>query len=156
MVSLYFLQHGIRFDQVFGWESTLLEPIDFWNRVPQLLVPVFHFFNTYVSANVKDAHSVLRVIKQVALEEDFVAFKLDIDTPEVEIPIVQQIVADESLHRLVDEFFFELHFRCEIMMYCGWRDQMPVEYNGLRLNRPHAMELFSTLRQKGIRAHVWP
>lgn len=150
------MQNGIRFDDIFGWEATLLEPTNFWTRVPKLLIPYYHFLNTYISAQVDDAQSVLRVIKQATVEEDFVSLKLDIDTPEVEIPIVQQLVADEALHRLVDEFFFELHFRCEIMMYCGWRDQMPVEFNGLRLDRPHAMELFSTLRKKGIRAHVWP
>ncbi len=135
---------------------TLLEPNNFWTRVPKVLIPYYHFFNTPISAQKDDAQSVMRIIKQIASEEDFVSLKLDVDTPEVEIPIVQQLVADEALHRVVDEFFFELHFRCEIMMYCGWRDQMPKEHNGLTLDRPHALQLFRTLRQKGIRAHVWP
>eukprot|EP01032_Pedospumella_encystans_P013491 gene13491-15528_t len=151
-----YLQNNIRFDAIYGWEMTLLEPNNFWTRVPKFLMPYYHFFNTPISAQTDDAQSVMRIIKQIASEEDFVSLKLDVDTPEVEIPIVQDLVADEALHRLVDEFFFELHFRCEIMMYCGWRDKMPVEHNGLKLDRPHALQLFTTLRQKGIRAHVWP
>ncbi len=67
-----------------------------------------------------------------------------------------QLAHDDSLSQLVDEFFFELHFRCEIMMYCGWDDKMPEVYHGLKLDRPHTLELFQIMRKKGIRAHFWP
>jgi hypothetical protein len=153
---LLLMQQGIRFDKIYGWEVTLLEPADFWSRVPAQILPDFHFYNTRVSENVEDSNSILRIIKQVARPEDFVSWKLDIDTPEVEIPIVLQLASDAAFSSLVDEFFFELHFRCEILMYCGWKNLMPEEYLGLRLDRPHAMDLFAALRRKGIRAHVWP
>ena len=150
------MQNGIRFDEIFGWEATLLEPQDFWKRVPNRVKPVYHFFNAPITAGPDDDLSPTRFIKEVATEDDFVSFKLDVDTPVVEIPQAMAILNDPQISKLVDEFFFELHFRCEIMMHCGWRDEMPVEFDGLRLDRPHAMELFSTLRKKGIRAHVWP
>ena len=112
-----------------------------------------------IKANISDKDSPLRVIKEIAQPEDFVSFKLDIDCPEVEIPIVLQLLNDTTLIELVDEFFFELHFRCEVMMRCGWGTDsiaIPYEMLGLQLDRSHALELFSGLRQKGIRAHIWP
>lgn len=84
------------------------------------------------------------------------SFKLDIDTPSIEVPIALEILSDTELHHLIDEFFFELHFRCEIMMYCGWKTKMPVEYMGLKLDRLHALNFFQQLRKVGIRAHFWP
>ena len=36
--------------------------------------------------------------------------KVDIDTPEVEVPIVRQLLIDSELGGLVDELFFEYHF----------------------------------------------
>ena len=43
---------------------------------------------------------------------DFVSFKLDIDHPDTEMPVALSLLQDEKLISLVDEFFFELHFRC--------------------------------------------
>ena len=124
--------------------------------MPARIKPLYHFFNAPVSAGENDEISPLRFIKEIATEQDFVSFKLDIDTSEVEIPMAMRLVRNPALARLVDEFFFELHFRCEILMYCGWGDRMPNSYDGLELDRVHAMELFREMRHLGIRAHVWP
>ena len=45
------------------------------------------------------------------LSDDFVSFKLDIDHPDTEIPIALSLLQDPNLAAMVDEFFFELHFR---------------------------------------------
>lgn len=84
------------------------------------------------------------------------SFKLDVDTPEVEIPIVLEMLNNTEMHSLIDEFFFELHFRCEVMMSCGWFHDIPESFHGLRLDRPSALKLFRDLRKFGIRAHIWP
>ena len=42
---------------------------------------------------------------------DFVSFKLDIDHPDTEMPVALGMLSDPTLAALVDEFFFELHFR---------------------------------------------
>ena len=84
------------------------------------------------------------------------SFKLDVDTPSVEIPIALEILNDPEIHPLIDEFFFELHFRCEVLMDCGWGRKIPEEWDGLKLDRPSALKLFRDLRMKGIRAHFWP
>jgi hypothetical protein len=150
------LQLGFVLDHIFGWEYTLLEPKDFWTHVPLRYVGLYHFFNAPISADSSSHHSPTRLIQQLATPEDFVSFKLDVDTPEIEIPIALEILRNSSVYRLVDEFFFELHFRCEIMMYCGWEDKMPIASHGLVLDRPSALKLFRDLRQVGVRAHFWP
>ena len=149
-------QRGIMFDQLYGWEYTLLEPNKFWQCVPYAVKPIYHFFNVPITSNVHDPHSPLRHIQSIAREEDFVSFKLDVDTSSVEIPLVLQLVASSELLKLVDEFFFELHFRCEIMKKCGWGDSMPESVDWLKLDRVNTLSLFADMRRKGVRAHIWP
>lgn len=151
-----YLQRSIAFDRIFGWEYTLLEPGPFWEQVPSAVAPKYSFFNTKMSADPLHAQSPLRFIKQLATEEDFVAFKLDIDTPDVEIPTILQMLQDPELHSLVDEFFFEFHFRCEIMMICGWGREISTQSHGLKMERAEVMKTFQTLRKAGVRAHFWP
>ena len=153
---IYTTQRKIAFDQNYGYEYTLLEPEDFWRRVPPRVIPTYHFFNAPVPANTTDPLSPLKIIRDVATVDDFVSFKLDIDTPSVEIPLALELLRNPHVSKLVDEFFFELHFRCEIMKRCGWKDKMPEEYMGLQLDRLHAMLYFQELRKLGIRAHIWP
>ena len=80
------------FDQDYGYEYTLLEPQDFWKRVPNRVKPFYHFFNAPISAGENDDMSPLRFIKEIATEDDFVSFKLDVDTPVVEIPQAMAIL----------------------------------------------------------------
>lgn len=104
-------------------------------------------------------HSPLRFIKELAVKDDFVAFKLDIDNAAVEIPLAMNILHDPSLSNLIDEFFFELHFWCEIMETHGWGNMgtFRLDYgDGFYLDRYHSMLVFKRLREAGIRAHVWP
>ena len=148
---------NISFDQIFGWEMTLLQPDAFWEKVPAPIRSRYHFFNAPVSSNISHGNSVLRMILETSLPHDYVAFKLDIDTPHVEIPIALDILTNPEVRNLVDEFFFEFHFRCDIMMYCGWSDNIPMTQYGLNLSsRYDAMDLFRRYRRKGIRSHFWP
>ena len=91
-----------------------------------------------------------------ATPQDFVSFKLDIDHPNIEMPIALNILSDPSISSLIDEFFFELHFRCEVMSSCGWGKYVPKTQNGFTLDRAHSLKLFRDLRELGIRAHIWP
>jgi hypothetical protein len=90
---------------------TLLEPTDYWRRVPPNWKPYWHFYNVPIAADSSHPDSPIRFIKQLANPQDFVAFKLDIDNPEMEMPIALALLSDDSFSSLVDEFFFELHFR---------------------------------------------
>jgi hypothetical protein len=149
-------QNNVSFDQVYGWEYTLLEPNNFWSRVPEKWKPFWHFYNVPIAESQVKPNSAVTFIKNLALPGDFVSFKLDIDTPEVEVPIALDILNDPGITSLIDEFFFELHFRCDFLMNCGWGSKMPEVYMGLKLDRPRVLEFFGDLRRKGIRAHFWP
>ena len=89
------------------------------------------------------------IIKQLN-EDDFVVLKLDIDTPNVEIPLVKQLLEDKEgiYHRLIDQFYFEHHVRLAEMK--GWWGGKMEEYV------KDTLDLFYNLRQKGIPAHFWP
>ena len=151
------LQMGIVFDRLYGWEMLPFDPAEFWSMVPPRWLTDYSFFNSPVEHAPGSRMNPLHMMRALGVEEsDFVSFKLDIDTPQVEIPLVLQLNGSTELAQLVDEFFFELHFRCEFMRYCGWRYKMPEVFDGLRLDRPSALKLFSDLRHKGIRAHIWP
>ena len=147
------------FDRVIAFEKNLLEPRNFWNRVPLKWQPFWSFYNIPINiSHFSDGSSPspLYYIKRLAVQDDFVAFKLDIDYPEIEIRLAQEIAANlDGITSLIDEFFVEIHFRCEIMTQCGWRQDME-DVNGFSLDRLPVMLFFQELRHKGIRSHYWP
>ena len=53
--------------------------------------------------------------KFIFMSGDFISFKLDIDHPDTEIPIALALLDDSHLPSLINEFFFELHFRSGIL-----------------------------------------
>ena len=151
-----YMKKKFKFDKVYGWEKSLLEPTSFWNGVPDEIKKIYSFFNIPITSGVDDSNGPLRFIKENAKEEDFVAFKLDVDSPEVENPTALRILNDKSVSNLIDEFFFEFHFRCELMMGCGWEHKIPVDINSLKLSRWQIMNYFKKLRVAGVRSHIWP
>eukprot|EP00981_Chlorochromonas_danica_P004243 scaffold857_cov152-Ochromonas_danica.AAC.26 len=150
-------QKGIVFDEIFGWEYQVLYPPTFWHEVPPKLAPTYHFYNVPIQAEKDTPHSVTRFIQQIARKEDFVSFKLDIDTASVEVPIALRILREKGLLDLIDEYFFELHFNCEFLAHDGgaWGAPPPPEIDGLRMDRLGALTYFQELRKNGLRAHIW-
>lgn len=152
-----YAQQNIAFDHMYGWEMTLLEPEDYWKKIPPPITPLYSFYNHPVSLNEQDAQSLIGHVKFIANKADFVSVKLDIDTSSIELPIAVQVLKDTSLHELIDEFFFEFHFRCQIMMFCGWGQGVVGNMEGMDLNnRSVILNFFQELRFKGIRSHIWP
>lgn len=150
-------QRGVAFDAVHCWEKTLLDPVDYWSKVPVNWRPYWHFYNVPISADPADPSSLVRHITQTAAPSDFVSLKLDVDHPETEMRLALTLLQDDSFAQLVDEFFFELHFRCEVMTSCGWGKRVPESISGFRLDRPSVLQYFIDLRSKRhIRAHIWP
>ena len=160
-----YAQMGISFNDVYGWEKTLLHPEEYWSKVPEKWKGHWHFYNVPITSNSSSraVDSPLGMLKQMSHPQDFVAFKLDIDWPLTEMPIAASLLRNPEDNVLVDEFFFELHFRCEVMMSvngagngCGWGQNIPSEREGIILDRPHVLSYFRDLRETGIRAHFWP
>jgi len=148
-------QVGVVFDHAYSYEYTLLEPEDYWSRVPMKYKSRFSFFNVPASADPNSENNPLRLIKTTAKPKDFVSFKLDIDTPAIENPMAYDILSNPTWANLIDEFFFELHFDCEIMNLCAWVQKGKRTMNGEHLYRHQALQFFLHLRQQGIRAHIW-
>jgi hypothetical protein len=147
-------QNKMYMDHLYGWEVTLLEPVDFWDGIPEEISQSYHFYNIPITSNITSKDNPLRIIKDIATKDDFVSFKLDIDAPAVEIPIALSILANPDIAELIDEFFFELHFNCPMLKGC-W-GSVPESVAGLKLDRVNAMQLFQKIRHMGIRAHFWP
>jgi hypothetical protein len=149
-----YLQRNISFSSIYEWEINKIDPPAYWEGVPKSILPYMHWINTPIGKGADSHHSFDRIVKQIATKDDFVAVKFDIDNPSIEIPTVLRLLKDSSLHNVIDEFFFELHFDCEFMTRCGWG--IPHSSHGMNLDRGSAMTLFQDLRKVGVRAHMWP
>jgi len=82
-----------------------------------------------------------------------VVFKLDIDTPAVEVALVQQLMKDEELLELIDEFYFEHHVSGSPMQWHGWGDLTKSKTALGHIQNSY--DIFTFFRQRGIRAHSW-
>lgn len=133
-----------------------MSPQDYSKTVPSRIGPHLHFNSAPASAGNTSLHSVGRMIREVAKDYDFVSLKLDLPDLLDEVSVAQEILHDSALRNLVDEFFFEFRFRCEVMMGCGWSYGIPAVADGFVLNRYNVMKFFHDLRVAGIRAHFWP
>ena len=98
---------GIEFDRIIGWEAAKTEPSNQWDDIPADIKRKTSWFNIPVTTGVVDADNPLTFIKHLTKREDYAVFKLDIDSPLVEIALVQQLMADPQHLELVDEFYFE-------------------------------------------------
>ena len=144
---------GIQFDRIIGWESAKTDPSNQWDGVPADIKRKTSWFNIPVTTGVGDPDNPLTFIKHLTKPEDFVVFKLDIDSPVVEIAFVKQLMADPQLLELVDEFYFEHHVSGSPMQWHGWGD---LQNSAADLSTlPESYELFTFLREHGIRAHSW-
>ena len=42
-------------------------------------------------------------------EDTLIIVKLDVDTPDIEVPLAHQLLEDDNVNKLVDHFYFEHH-----------------------------------------------
>lgn len=147
----YFLQSygnlGMTFDHVYAWEARDVTP-DYWIGMPVEVRGRVHLYNMPASAVEDDVDNPWSVVLSMTEPEDYVVVKLDVDTPSVEMPLVDQLLRDPKLSARVDDFYFEHHVGVnEMRRYWGAdvRGSMVDSYN-----------LFRKLRERGIRAHSWP
>lgn len=158
-----YTQLGLIPDSIVSWERDYVDPEHFAAQIPPALKSKVHFTNKAVIAESpatagSDAPAPLKVIRDRVQPDDFVALKLDIDSPSTEIPIAQTILKEPLYHSLIDEFFFEFHFQCEFHENCWGAESTGgvTSIGGVGIDRYSAMMLFIEIRMKGIRAHFWP
>ena len=146
-------KRGIEFDRIIGWEAALTDPRKQWSTVPADIKRKTSWYNIPATATEGDPDNPLTFIKELVSIEDYVVFKLDIDTPAIEVALVQQLMKDEELLELIDEFYFEHHVSGSPMQWYGWGD-LTTSKTALG-HIQDSYDIFTFLRQRGIRAHSW-
>jgi hypothetical protein len=143
-------RQGIQFDHVYAYELTT--PLE------NFTVTVPHQFRskvTYQQCAVSSSKAVdtdeqpflPKLIKRLASKDDYVLFKLDIDSPHVEAGNIDYILQDED--NGIDEVAWEHHVDGNYLMMAQWGKI----HSHMSLHESY--QYFLKLRQKGIRAHSW-
>ena len=144
-------------DAVFGWElNKRISATQWWgdagpeirNKVRFYEVPVMEGELHEAMQGKRNPNSFLQMLKYVAKPEDFVAVKLDIDTPAIEQTIVSVLTHRPDLASLIDEMFFEYHFYFDGLDF-GWGGK------NIKGDVDTALGTMHRLRALGIRAHFW-
>lgn len=148
LVSKY-EERGLVFDKIYVWEARKQPEEHYWAGVPRGVQakwkPKLRFYNGIpIVTDVGRKHNPMTRIYNECGPNDFCAFKLDIDTPSVEMRIVEQVRASPG-H--LKEFFFEHHVH-GLMQGMGWGDAVSGTF-------VDSYNIFHDLRRKGVRAHSW-
>jgi len=139
---------GFHFDHIYGLEAKFSSPEDVYQKLlPEKYMASYHWINSGVQSDptgrLNPLHSILRKYN----EDDFVVIKLDIDTANIELSLARQLLEDESLSKMVDQFYFEHHVHMKEMARI-WRSAMSGSLKD-------TFVLFFGLRERGGPAHFW-
>jgi hypothetical protein len=144
-------------DAVFCWElDKRVTGSEWWGDLGPEVRHKVRFFEAPVMegelheamAGTRNPNSFLQMLQSVARPEDFVAVKLDIDTPAIEQTVIGTLTQRPDLAALIDELFFEYHFHFD-NLDIGW-GPIPVS-----ISVDAALATMHRLRELGIRAHFW-
>ncbi len=141
---------GIQFDRLFAWEAKQHTDATIYATMPAPIVDRVSYYNLPANATPGAKHNPWRTLRAVATPADFVVVKIDIDNTPVEEALLEQLLADRALSGLVDELYFEHHVLNTPMWHYGWKAGTVTTHTLV-----HSYELFSKLRELGIRAHSW-
>jgi len=150
LIELY-RKFGLPFDHIYAFEMKATEPLRVFRSLPDHMRAAYHWINVGVSADKNSSLNPLKMLLDNFNEDDLIVIKLDIDTPAIEVPLAKQIVEDERLARLIDQFYFEYHvFQREVLEWGRLAKEG-------RLNDTikDSMDLFTSMRFKGTAAHSW-
>lgn len=147
-------ERGIHFDRMLMWEAEQVSGKVIFKHVPSRWYHAWQFFDLPVTTNTRATEHPLNVIRKVAGPDSFISFKIDIDTPEVEIQTVQALVSRHLRYPNIRagqmELFFEYHVGSELMRK-HWFPKGGVP----KVTETDAYRLFLVMRMLGIRAHSW-
>ncbi len=138
---------GFPFDHIYAFEIKAKDPGEVFRLLPPKLLSAYHWINVGVSPEPDHPLNPFTILKQRFNKDDLIIVKLDIDTPAVEMPLVRQLLGDDELIELVDQFYFEHHVQlAEMKPYWGKQVEGTVK---------DSLDLFHELRRKGVAAHFW-
>jgi hypothetical protein len=134
--------HGLTFDKIYAYEAATTEE-KFNETLPAAHQNLVQYQQVYVRSQVNDSiHPngpfLPHEIQRIANKDDYVLFKLDIDSPGVEEGNVEYLLDPKNdILDWIDEFFYEFHVEKAPWKISEW-------YNN-----------FLAMRQRGVRAHSW-
>jgi len=146
-ITNLYRKFGIPFDHIYAYEVRPTPPEKVFEKVPQHMRAAYHWINVGVSPDPLSDQNPWNMLRNTFNEDDFVVVKLDIDTPSVEMPLVQQLLDNEDLQKLVDHFYFEHHVQMKELAG-NW-------LSSRKGSIQYSLSLFQELRKKGIAAHSW-
>ena len=161
-----YARRGLTFDRIFAWEAKVTPPTHIFGApMPLSVVDALSYYNVPLETRKGARHNPLRTLSAVARPSDFVVMKIDFDSPAIEADLIEQILSSALLVSLVDELYFEHHTRDNPAMrykYCWTKFRGPFScelepgYVGaINATLHESYELFTRLRNAGIRAHSW-
>ena len=119
--------------------------------MPEEVLDSLSYYNIPIEPALGARHNPLRTLRAVAHPSDFVVLKVDFDADVIEQAFVEQILHDPQLVGLVDEMYFEHHVYDIALARYKYGPKGVATGPFLR----DSYELFSKLREAGIRAHSW-
>ena len=149
---------GFVFDHIYAFEVTKKDAQQIYEKLlPAKYFASYHWINVGVNAEEGNRMNPINSILDKFDEDDFIVFKLDIDTASIEVPLAYQLLEggkDGIYHRLIDQFYFEHHVHvAELRPFWGLQKNGRVHWNGTIKD---TLDLFHGMRSKGIPAHFWP
>ena len=145
----FYHENGIDFDEIWGWDLQPFDPIVFWKYVPRSIYPKLHLINVPVGEDFTHDDHPFQIIKRIVQKGDYVALKIDIDSPGYEQTLADQLLTDTALSEKIGDFYYEKHFGAPDFSYHG------LPPHGSAHTMDSVMTFFTALRKLGIRAHYW-
>lgn len=141
-------RYGFDWSHIEGWEggTTVAK---FEATVPQEWRSRTHFHKDWISTSPDKQPFVPDVIRSTASKEDYVVFKLDIDSKAVETAIVDYLLTHTEALEYIDEFVWEHHVDNYIMAP-NWGNTQD-----MTKSIADSYQYFLKLRKLGVRAHSW-
>mmetsp|Transcript_16627 Transcript_16627/g.20317 ORF Transcript_16627/g.20317 Transcript_16627/m.20317 type:complete len:442 (+) Transcript_16627:173-1498(+) len=149
LLNLY-EKFGFQFDHIYGFEVSFTEPNRVFNELlPKKYMPSYHWINAGVSSEIGHVLNPLDSILRQYNKDDFIIVKVDIDTADIEMPLVHQLLEDASFHGgVVNQLYFEHHVKM--------KEMAPIWRSAMKGSLKETFDLFFGLRERGIPAHFWP
>jgi hypothetical protein len=144
-----FLRHEVDFDHIQAYEGTV-SPDAFYASVPDHYKNRTHYYQEYIlSAPSNNGTFLPTVISNMTEKDDYVFFKLDIDSGKIERGTVDFLLSSSDDRKHVTEFVWEHHVAGNYILAHAWNTT--VEATTIY----ESYKLFLQLRQQGIRAHSY-
>lgn len=144
--NYYKKYRSVKFRKWFLWEVKKQNITKIMNDIPFDIVNIYNYYNHPIVTDINSKNNPLTKIKQYQ-NNSYIIFKLDVDTPQVEIPIFDYLLNNNDI--MPDEFYFEYHY-FSYLMKKWWGERVD---NNCSLYC--ATNKFLYLRKKGIRSHPW-